>query len=273
MVSGLGLLWCFLQQCLENRTFMQVLTCSSYVTLRPRDKATLAWWLNWQRESNPLWAHTSDHTGHSEGRAGWLWPNVPCHVWMGLQIKQTVFSFRDVNKYWNGGECCGTIYRPQTHLWTQNILSLEAAYRLTMDHELRMGLSVWAIAAIVCNTAVGVLVLILFVILYKACKVPSQQEKVPVFILEPEQKKPEHKYLLTAAWSWLGIEHLKWRQHSALLICRTSKVEILRATTPAKMSSVMLWSASDCYSFFNGSFYACPPSFMKIYLVVFVWSC
>lgn len=67
-----------------------------------------------------------------------------------------------------------------------------------MEHELRMGLSVWAIVAIVCNSVVGVLILILFVILYKACKVPSHQEKVPVFT-EKEQKQAEHKYLLTAA--------------------------------------------------------------------------
>lgn len=67
-----------------------------------------------------------------------------------------------------------------------------------MEHELRMGLSVWAIVAIVCNSVVGVLILILFVILYKACKVPSHQEKVPVFT-EKEQKKAEQKYLLTAA--------------------------------------------------------------------------
>ncbi|KAG8012130.1 hypothetical protein GBF38_004598 [Nibea albiflora] len=65
-----------------------------------------------------------------------------------------------------------------------------------MEPDLRMGLSVWAIVAIVCNSVVGVLILILFVILYKACKVPSHQEKVPA---SPEQKKPEQKYLLTAA--------------------------------------------------------------------------
>uniref|UniRef100_A0A3Q4AIN6 Uncharacterized protein n=1 Tax=Mola mola TaxID=94237 RepID=A0A3Q4AIN6_MOLML len=63
----------------------------------------------------------------------------------------------------------------------------------------RMGLSAWAIVAIVCNSVVGVLILVLFVILYKACKVPSQQEKVPV-LTEPEQERTnEHKYLLTAA--------------------------------------------------------------------------
>lgn len=65
-----------------------------------------------------------------------------------------------------------------------------------MEHELRTGLSVWAIAAIVCNSAVGILILILFVILYKACKVPSKQEKV---LLESSKKTVEHKYLLSAA--------------------------------------------------------------------------
>lgn len=69
-----------------------------------------------------------------------------------------------------------------------------------MEHNLTMGLSRWAIIAIVCNSVVGILILILFVILYKACKVPSRQEKVPVLI-EPEQERTnEHKYLLTAAW-------------------------------------------------------------------------
>uniref|UniRef100_A0A3B4V4W4 Uncharacterized protein n=1 Tax=Seriola dumerili TaxID=41447 RepID=A0A3B4V4W4_SERDU len=66
-----------------------------------------------------------------------------------------------------------------------------------MEHELRMGLSVWSIVAIVCNSVVGVLILILFVVLYKACKVPSHQEKVPVFTAEPEQRR-EQRYLLAA---------------------------------------------------------------------------
>lgn len=68
-----------------------------------------------------------------------------------------------------------------------------------MEHELRTGLSMWAIAAIVCNSAVGILILILFVILYKACKVPSKQEKVPVLSLESNKRTVEHKYLLSAA--------------------------------------------------------------------------
>lgn len=68
-----------------------------------------------------------------------------------------------------------------------------------MEHDLRMGLSVWAIVAIACNSAVGVLILILFVILYKACKVPSHQDKLPVFTALPEPKNTQQKYLLTAA--------------------------------------------------------------------------
>lgn len=68
-----------------------------------------------------------------------------------------------------------------------------------MELELQAGLSVWAIAAIVCNSAVGVLILILFVILYKACKVPSQQEKTPVLSLDKDKRTVEHKYLLSAA--------------------------------------------------------------------------
>uniref|UniRef100_A0A3P8ZBV6 Adropin n=1 Tax=Esox lucius TaxID=8010 RepID=A0A3P8ZBV6_ESOLU len=61
------------------------------------------------------------------------------------------------------------------------------------------GLSSWAIVAIVCNSVVGFLTLILFVILYKACKVPSCQERAPVLIPAQEQQGVEQKYLLTAA--------------------------------------------------------------------------
>lgn len=67
-----------------------------------------------------------------------------------------------------------------------------------MEHGLTMGLSVWAILAIVCNSAVAVLTLILFAILYKACQVPSRQEEAPA-TTEPEQKETEQKGLLTAA--------------------------------------------------------------------------
>uniref|UniRef100_A0A8C5D9F8 Uncharacterized protein n=1 Tax=Gouania willdenowi TaxID=441366 RepID=A0A8C5D9F8_GOUWI len=68
-----------------------------------------------------------------------------------------------------------------------------------MEHDMRMGLSIWAIVAIACNSVVGVLILILFVILYKACKIPSHPEKLPVFFAELEQEKAEHKYMLSAA--------------------------------------------------------------------------
>uniref|UniRef100_A0A3B3D9Z1 Uncharacterized protein n=1 Tax=Oryzias melastigma TaxID=30732 RepID=A0A3B3D9Z1_ORYME len=68
-----------------------------------------------------------------------------------------------------------------------------------MEHDLRMGLSFWAIAAIVCNSVVGVLILVLFVILYKACKVPSHQDKVPAFIPRLDQKKAEQKHMLIYA--------------------------------------------------------------------------
>lgn len=79
-------------------------------------------------------------------------------------------------------------------------MSLEAADTGggTMEHELRTGLSVWAIVAIACNSVVGVLILILFVVLYKACKVPSRQEKAPA-LAQKAQANTEHKYLLTAA--------------------------------------------------------------------------
>lgn len=70
-----------------------------------------------------------------------------------------------------------------------------------MEYELSGGLSTAAIIAIVCNSVVAVLILILLAILYKACKVPSAQQKVPTLTvlaprLEP-QKKSEQKYLLS----------------------------------------------------------------------------
>lgn len=57
-----------------------------------------------------------------------------------------------------------------------------------------MGVSLWTIMAIVCNSVVGVLILILFVVLYKACKVPSHQDKVPVFATRLDHKRAEEKY-------------------------------------------------------------------------------
>lgn len=61
-----------------------------------------------------------------------------------------------------------------------------------------MGLSLWSVVAIVCNAVVAVFILILFAVLYKACQVPSQQEKVSL-PPEEEQKRTEQKHLLTAA--------------------------------------------------------------------------
>uniref|UniRef100_A0A8C6P7U2 Uncharacterized protein n=1 Tax=Nothobranchius furzeri TaxID=105023 RepID=A0A8C6P7U2_NOTFU len=68
-----------------------------------------------------------------------------------------------------------------------------------MEHDVITGLSIWTIMAIVCNSVVGVLILILFVILYKACKVPSHTDKVLVFVSSLEQTKAEQKYMQTAA--------------------------------------------------------------------------
>lgn len=71
-----------------------------------------------------------------------------------------------------------------------------------METELRAGLSPAAIVAIVCNSVVAVLILILFVILYKACKIPSSPERAPVLAETQEPQRTEQKYLLTAAWNW-----------------------------------------------------------------------
>ncbi|KAL4623192.1 hypothetical protein GN956_G19084 [Arapaima gigas] len=65
-----------------------------------------------------------------------------------------------------------------------------------MESGENVGLSAAAIVAIVCNSVVGVLILILFVILYKACQVPSHQEKPTTVAKGHEQQVTEHKYLL-----------------------------------------------------------------------------
>lgn len=67
-----------------------------------------------------------------------------------------------------------------------------------MESEMKTGLSVWAITAIVCNSVVGVLILILFAVLYKACKVPNCPEKAVAFTATQQLQKGEQKYLLTA---------------------------------------------------------------------------
>uniref|UniRef100_A0A4W4GFF5 Adropin n=1 Tax=Electrophorus electricus TaxID=8005 RepID=A0A4W4GFF5_ELEEL len=68
-----------------------------------------------------------------------------------------------------------------------------------MDTEPRTGLSPAAVVAIVCNSVTAVLIFILFLILCKACKVPSCPEKAPVLIESQEKQKVEQKYLSNAA--------------------------------------------------------------------------
>lgn len=82
-----------------------------------------------------------------------------------------------------------------------------------METELGAGLSEAAIVAIVCNSIVAVLIFILFVILYKACKIPSSPEKAPVLAETQEPQRTEQKYLLTAAWNVNQCEHIHrgWR--------------------------------------------------------------
>ena len=64
------------------------------------------------------------------------------------------------------------------------------------------GLSVSAQVAIACNAFVGLLLLLLFLVLYQACKVPSNPERLPVLALpsldREAQPGHEHKYLLTS---------------------------------------------------------------------------
>ncbi|KAJ8392789.1 hypothetical protein AAFF_G00072730 [Aldrovandia affinis] len=62
-----------------------------------------------------------------------------------------------------------------------------------MESGASAGLSTAAVVAIVCNLLVAVLILILFVVLYKACKVPSSQERAPVLAAAPDQQKSAHK--------------------------------------------------------------------------------
>lgn len=65
-----------------------------------------------------------------------------------------------------------------------------------MESRVSTGLSTGAVGAIVCNVLVAVLIVILFAILYKACKVPSSQERAPVLAVGPDKQKNAHKYLL-----------------------------------------------------------------------------
>uniref|UniRef100_A0A3Q1ECD9 Adropin n=1 Tax=Acanthochromis polyacanthus TaxID=80966 RepID=A0A3Q1ECD9_9TELE len=62
------------------------------------------------------------------------------------------------------------------------------------------GLSTAALVAIACNTFVAILLLLLCLIIYRACRVPSSPERLPV--LAPSEAETqqinEHKYLLTS---------------------------------------------------------------------------
>lgn len=68
------------------------------------------------------------------------------------------------------------------------------------SEESMTGLSTAALVAIACNTFVAILLLLLCLILYRACRVPSSPERLPV--LAPSegetQQMNEHKYLLTS---------------------------------------------------------------------------
>nr|AMB20849.1 Adropin [Oreochromis niloticus] len=69
-----------------------------------------------------------------------------------------------------------------------------------MESEESTGLSTAALVAIACNTFVAILLLLLCLILYRACRVPSSPERQPVLApSEAEtQQMNEHKYLLTS---------------------------------------------------------------------------
>lgn len=62
------------------------------------------------------------------------------------------------------------------------------------------GLSTAALVAIGCNTFVAVLLLLLCLILYRACRVPSSPERLPVLAQSEGETRQmnEHKYLLTS---------------------------------------------------------------------------
>ena len=114
----------------------------------------------------------------------------------------------------------------------------------TMADDLRTGLSVWAIVAIVCNSAVGILILILFAILYKACQVPSKPPNgTPALftVLEPETR--EEKYRLVAPWDslmlftltegvWVGVWGALEEFDTDLESCIVAKYETIFFSLP-----------------------------------------
>ncbi|KAF6716935.1 hypothetical protein FQA47_011606 [Oryzias melastigma] len=69
-----------------------------------------------------------------------------------------------------------------------------------MEPDRPSGLSTAALVAIACNTCVAFLLLLLCLILYRACRVPSCPDSLAVLAQrEPEaQQMNEHNYLLTS---------------------------------------------------------------------------
>lgn len=69
------------------------------------------------------------------------------------------------------------------------------------------GLSTAAMVAIGCNALVAILLLFLCLVLYRACRVPSSPERLPVLARSGAQTQQanKHKYLLT---SWLTAQWL-----------------------------------------------------------------
>lgn len=62
------------------------------------------------------------------------------------------------------------------------------------------GLSTAAMVAIGCNTLVAILLLLLCLVLYRACRVPSSPERLPVLARSgaETQQVSKHKYLLNS---------------------------------------------------------------------------
>uniref|UniRef100_A0A3P8V3G4 Adropin n=1 Tax=Cynoglossus semilaevis TaxID=244447 RepID=A0A3P8V3G4_CYNSE len=61
-------------------------------------------------------------------------------------------------------------------------------------------LSTAALVAIACNTFVAILLLLLCLVLYRACRVPSSPERLPVLAPSDRETRQmtEQKYLLTS---------------------------------------------------------------------------
>lgn len=68
------------------------------------------------------------------------------------------------------------------------------------SEETTTGLSTAALVAIACNTFVAILLFLLCFIIYRACRVPSSPERLPVLAPGEGETRQlnEHKYLLTS---------------------------------------------------------------------------